>query len=121
MTRLVDDRPLLEAFRRGEPAALAEVYREYAPQELAAGAATRKLDAWTTAWLGSAYGVSAISGRAPAGALYAGGVLQYAEQPAGTWDIYTIVDSSESRPPDIGARVGSGRGGACEAVMGHKL
>ncbi|HEY3450106.1 MAG TPA: sigma-70 family RNA polymerase sigma factor [Myxococcales bacterium] len=30
MTRLVDDRPLLEAFRRGEPAALAEVYREYA-------------------------------------------------------------------------------------------
>ncbi|MGC4123062.1 MAG: sigma-70 family RNA polymerase sigma factor [Myxococcales bacterium] len=30
MTRLVDDRRLLEAFRRGEPAALAEVYREYA-------------------------------------------------------------------------------------------
>jgi RNA polymerase sigma factor (sigma-70 family) len=29
MTRLVEDRQLLEAFRRGERAALAEVYREY--------------------------------------------------------------------------------------------
>lgn len=31
MARLVEDRALLEAFRRGERAALAEVYREYAP------------------------------------------------------------------------------------------
>jgi RNA polymerase sigma-70 factor, ECF subfamily len=30
MTRLVEDRVLLDAFRRGERAALAEVYREYA-------------------------------------------------------------------------------------------
>lgn len=30
MARLVEDQPLLDAFRRGDPAALAEVYREYA-------------------------------------------------------------------------------------------
>ena len=30
MTRLTEDRALLEAFRRGERAALDEVYREYA-------------------------------------------------------------------------------------------